>query len=51
MITEETYLELKSILHDTVGVAWDSQQNMKYLEAVIYLVAEYEREYLSKESD
>ena len=26
-------------------------QNMKYLEAVIYLVAEYEREYLSKESD
>jgi|TARA_R110000765_G_scaffold86758_1_gene166669 hypothetical protein len=51
MITEETYIELKSILHDTAGAAWDSQQNMKYLDAVIYLVEEYERQYLPKESD
>lgn len=51
MITEETYIELKSILHDTAGVAWDSQQNMKYLDAVMFLVAEYESQFLSKESD
>tara|TARA_R110001632_G_scaffold88718_2_gene191746 strand:- start:2468 stop:2623 length:156 start_codon:yes stop_codon:yes gene_type:complete len=51
MITKETYLELKSILRDTAGAAWDSKQNMQYLDAVIYLVEEYEREYLSKESD
>ena len=51
MITEETYLELKSILHDTAGVTWDSQQNMKYLDAVIFLVEEYENQFLSKESD
>ena len=43
MITEETYIELKSILHDTAGAAWDNKDDVEYIQAIMLIVYHYEK--------
>ena len=51
MIAKETYQDLKSLLYDTTGVAWDSESQVEYLNAIIILVEEYEKEHNLKPGD
>ena len=42
MITIETYKDLKSILDDVAGVAWDNKDDAEYIQAIMLIVYHYE---------
>jgi len=42
MITIETYKDLKSILDDVAGVAWDNKNDAEYIQAIMLIVYHYE---------
>lgn len=44
MITLNTYEELKSILDDVAGVAWDNKDDVEYIQAIMLIVYHYEKE-------
>ena len=44
MITKETYEDLRSLLAALMGVAWETQEDIEYVNALALIVNKYERE-------
>ena len=42
MISLNTYKELKDILDDVAGVAWDNKNDAEYIQAIMIIVYHYE---------
>ena len=44
MITKETYEDLRSLLAALMGVAWETQEDIEYVNALTLIVNKYEKE-------
>ena len=44
MITKETYEDLRSLLAALMGVAWETQEDIEYVNALALIVNKYEKE-------
>ena len=44
MITKETYEDLRIILTALMGVAWETQEDIEYVNALTLIVNKYEKE-------